>query len=400
MGKDSFWRSVRDGVSGVGHIRSFDVSDLPSRIGGEVRDFEATDWVDARPARRQGRFVNFALAAAQMCLDDSGLELHAEDPRRIGVAFGTSGAGFGSIADDYYTDWVESGFRRVNRTAVNEIPAHAASSHISIEFGLQGPMASLSVGCVSAFSAVAQAVEFIREGQADCMIVGGTEACLSRLTFHSLCRQGVMSTDNDAPLHACRPFDADGGGLVLGEGAGALVVETAKHAMDRGAHIYGELLGHATAAEAFHMVASAPSSGAVAARALSNAMAMARVSPTDIDYVCAHGIGMPDYDVSDTVGIKQALGDHAYRVPVNSIKPVTAQPFAACGAMQLASTCMTLDTQIVPPTCNHSTPREGCDLDYVPGAARRARVDTLALNAHSFGGTHAALVVGRFDPSR
>jgi len=318
------------------------------------------------------------------------------DPYEIGVAFGSSGAGNGNVADSHYVDWVKSEFKRVDPSGINEIPAHAAAGHIAIELGLKGPQYSFSTGCVTSLLTIGQALQLIRNGQASCMVAGGSEACLSRPIFHMLARQRVMSTANDEPTKACRPFDKNRDGLVLGEGAAAVVVETAEHALARGATIYGEVLGYAVNTEAYHMVISIPS-GEELAHCLRGAMAMARVEPTDIDYVCAHGIGNKQYDLADTRGIKQALGAHAYSVSVSSIKPVVGQCFAASAAMQTVASCMAMATETLPPTINYETPDEECDLDYVPNVARRARVDTVALNAHSFGGTHAAMILRRFQ---
>lgn len=396
IGKDAFWRAVRDGVSGIRRITRFDVSDLNSQIAGEITDFEPTDWVEEKKSRKQGRFVHFAVAAAKLALQDSGLDLSTVDPFDVGVAFGASGAGNGNIADDHYTRWVQSDFRKVDPTGINEIPTHAASSHISIELGIKGPQFSISTGCVTSVLTVGQALETLCRGQAKYMIAGGAEACLSRPIYHMLARQRVMSTRNDDPQTACRPFDRHSDGLVLGEGAGAVMLETADQAMKRGAHIYGEVVGYAVNTEAYHMVISIPT-GEEMSRCLKGAAAMARIAPHDIDYICAHGIGNSEYDLADTRGVKLALGRHAYHIPVSSIKPIPGQCFGAGAAMQLVAVCMTMETETVPPTINLTDPSPECDLDYVPEKARRSRVDTVAFNAHSFGGTHAAMIVSRFS---
>jgi 3-oxoacyl-[acyl-carrier-protein] synthase II len=394
-GKDAFWAAVRDGRSGVSHLDSFEVSDLACQIGGQVRGFDPLRYIDPKKARKQGRFVHFSVAAARQAFEDSGLEGSKLSREQYGVSFGSSGAGFGNLADDGYKTVLEHGIKELDAGVINEVPAHAATSHIAIDLGLKGPTLSASTGCVTAVVTLSQGFEAIRNGQAKVMIAGASEACLSRFVFGLLCRQRVMSTRNEEPAKACRPFDKERDGLVLGEGAAAVVLETAEHAMDRGARIYGEMVGYGLTCEAFHMVISLPT-GEELARALGQALAMARVSPTEVDYACAHGIGNKQYDVADTRGLQQALGAHAYRIPVSSIKPVTAQPFAACAAMQTVAVAMGFATDTVPPTINYQTPDEECDLDYVPNVARRARVDTAVLNAHSFGGTHGALVLRRF----
>jgi 3-oxoacyl-[acyl-carrier-protein] synthase II len=396
IGKDAFWRSVRDGVSGIRHIESFDASKLPTRIGGEVRNFDPLDFIEERKARKQGRFVHFAVASARLALEDSGLDLERLNPYDIGAAFGSSGAGCGNIADEGYRVVFEKGPKAAYSGLISEIPAHAATSHVSIEFGLKGPAMSNSTGCVTPLVSIHNGATVLRRGDAKVMVVGASEACLSEFVFAVLCRQRVMSTSNDDPAKACKPFDKNRDGLVLGEGGGAIVLETARHALDRGARIYAEVLGIGFSSEAYHMVMSIPS-GEELAKAIRGALASARITPRDVDYVCAHGIGNDQHDLADTRGFKKALGDHAYRVPVSSIKAVTAQPFAAAGMLQTAAVCMAFAEGVAPPTINYTTPDPECDLDYVPNTARRVRIDTALLNSHSFGGTHAALILRRFD---
>ena len=396
IGKDDFWRSVRDGQSGIRRIDRFDVSNLPSKIGGLVRDFDPLDYIRAKRARKMGRFAHFAIAAARLALEDSSLDLTRIDRSEIGVCFGTTSAGAGNIADEHYGTLYRDGLRAVDASAINEIPVHAAAAHISIELGLEGPCMSDATGCATAIITAGRGLEALRNGQAKCMVVGAAEACLSSYIFGLLCRQRVLSTNNDEPEKACKPFDKYRDGLVAGEGGGALVLETAEHAMERGARIYAEVIGYGATSEAHHMVVSIPSGDALA-RALGAAMASARIAPNDIDYVCPHGIGNVQYDTADARGLRTALGDHIYRVPVSSIKGVTGQPFAAGGTMQAAAVCMAMSTDTLPPTINHTTPDEDCVFDVVPNKARRARVDTAVFNGHSFGGTHAVLALRRFE---
>jgi 3-oxoacyl-[acyl-carrier-protein] synthase II len=387
---------VRDGISGISRLDLFDVSNLPTKIGGQVRGFDPTDYIEAKQARHQGRFTQYAIAAAREAFDDSGLENGRIDRNKVGVAFGSSGAGYGNIGDDVNREFTLHGASAVHHSAINEVPAHAAAAHIAIELGLKGPSMSASTGCVTSVVTTAQGIQALQTGVAVAMVAGASEASLGPLIFGLLCRQRVMSTRNHEPTRAVRPFDRDRDGLVLGDGAGAVVLESARNAVERGAHIYAEVLGYGMASEAYHMLLS-PLGGDELSRALRGAMVMARIGPSEIDYVSAHGVGNKSYDVIDTAGIKDALGEHAYRIPVSSIKAVTAQPFAASGAMQMVAGCLTMATDTIPPTVNHEIADEECDLDYVPGTARRARVDTMALNAHSFGGSHAALILRRFS---
>jgi 3-oxoacyl-[acyl-carrier-protein] synthase II len=398
IGRHDFWNAVRDGVSGISHLDLFDVSSLPCRIGGQIRNFNPLDHIEAREARHQGRFVHYAIAAAREAYEDSGLGNGGFDPYDVGVAFGSSGAGYGNVGDEVNRQFVLDGLRAVDPYAIVEVPAHAATGHIAIDLGLKGPNLSASTGCATSVITMSQGIGAITAGAARAMVVGASEASLGPLIFGLLTRLRVMSTHNDDPAGACRPYDATRDGLVLSDGAGAVVIEAADHAMDRGAHIYAEVLGYGITSEAYHMVIALPT-GDELAHAIRMAMRMARISPTDIDYVCAHGIGSDQYDCADTEGLKKALGNHAYRIAVSSIKPVTGQPFSAAGAMQTVATCMAFATDTLPPTINHKSPDPRCDLDYVPNRARRARVDTAIFNTHSFGGTHAAMILRRFDPS-
>lgn len=397
IGVEPFWRSVRDGVSGIGYIESFDTSRMYCKIAGEVRGFDPLDYIEAREALRQGRFVHYAIAAAREAVQDSGVLESTTDRYLMGAAFGSGGSGFGSVADATYDTAFRKGLRAVDATAVNEIPAHATTSHVSIQFGLKGPSLTNSTGCVTSIVAVAQGMDALRSGAAKVMVAGASEACVGPVPFFLLCKQRVLSAGRDGPGHSCKPYDLNRDGLVLGEGAAAMVLETARHAMDRGAHIYAEVLSTGCACEAYHMVIALPT-GEELARALRVALADARIAPSDIDYVCSHGIGSKQYDEADTRALKLALGEHAYRIAVSSIKPVTGQPLAAAGAMQAVAVCMAMAENVVPPTLNYETPDPACDLDYVPRRARRARVDVAAVNSHSYGGTHAAMLMRRFDP--
>lgn len=396
MGKDAFWEAVRDGRSGVRHITGFDCSNLYSRVAGQITDFDATRYLSHGEVRRSGEFVHYAVGAAHMAMDDARVDLSQEDPFRVGTIFGNSMGGNGNVADGLYFRWLEEGVGACGPTDCVQVAPHAATAHVYISMGLRGPNASVATGCCAALEAVAQGRDIIRSGQADVMVVGASEACVSQMAMSLLCKTGVLTHYNEEPEKASRPYDARRDGLVLAEGAGAVVLETAEHALKRGAHIYAEVRGYGTTTEAQHLVVPDPS-GEELAQAFRNALLEAHLGPEDIDYVCAHGIGNVDYDRADTRAIKHVLGDRAYNIPVSSIKGTTGQPFAAGGAWQIVTACMAIETNIVPPTINYEEPEPECDLDYVPNRARRARVDTAMINSHSFGGTHAALIIGNFD---
>jgi len=397
IGKELFWDAVVTGRSGINHISSFDTSDLYCKIAGQITDFDPTDYIPQRNIRKAGRFSQFAVVASQMAMEDARLDHGCVDPYKIGVVFGTSLAGNGNIADDIYHHFESHGPRGINVVAATQVAAHAATSNVFITLGLKGPNTTSGVGCVAGLDAIATATNILRSGQAQVMIAGGTDACISRVGMSLLCHQRVLTHHNDSPQQACRPYDATRDGLVLSEGAGAVVLETLHHARQRGAHIYAEILGYALTTEGHHLISADPS-GEELAHAFRAALLEGKVGAEEIDYVCAHGIANPEYDIAETKAIKLVLGQRAYNVPMSSIKSSTGQSFAAGAVWQMVSTCMSMENNLVPPTINYHVPDPECDLDYVPNQARRARVNCVMINSHSFGGTHGCLIVGRCAP--
>jgi len=396
IGKDAFWEAVVEGRSGIDWVRSFDASDLYCQVAGEVRDFDPTDYMDAHDVRRSGRFVHFAMAASRLAVEDAEIDLTRLDPFRVGAIVGSSVGASGNIADDVYATYYAKGPRACGALDHVLLAPHTATAYVTIAFGMKGPNASTATGCCASLEAIASARDILRSGQADVMVVSGTEACVSRFGMSLLCRTNVLTHRNEEPSKASRPYDATRDGLVLSEGAGALVVETAEHALGRGAHIYAEVCGFGSTTEGTHLVVP-DASGIELASAFRAALLDSRLAPEEIDYVCAHGIANRDYDIADTRAIKQVLGPRAYNIPVSSIKSTTGQPFAAGGAWQAAVACMSIQTNTVPPTTNYGTPDPQCDLDYVPNKARSVRVNATMINSHSFGGTHAALILRAFD---
>ena len=395
VGKDAFWDAIVQGRSGIDWIDTFDTSDLYCKIAGQVTDFDPTDYMSPKSARRAGRFSHFAVAASRLAVADAGLDLDSIDPFKIGAVLGTSTAGSGNIADEVYHHFEHEGPDALEITSPTQMVPHAATSHVFIELGMKGPNSTSAAGCVGSLDSICTAAHMLRCGQAHVMVAGGTEAPVSNFGLGVLCRQGVLSAHNDPPQGASRPYDSSRDGLVLSEGAGAVVLETAEHAMHRGGHIYAEVCGYGSATEARHLIAAA-ADGHELAHAFKLALMNGKVGAEEIDYICAHGIANRDYDIAETNAIKMVIGDAAYNLPVSSIKSSTGQPFAAGGAWQLVSSCMTIATGIVPPTMNYRIPDPQCDLDYVPNIARRARVDTVMMNSHSFGGTHGCLVIRTF----
>jgi len=397
IGATAFWDSLTDGRSGIDWIRGFDTSQVYCKIGGEVRDFEASDYRPAKKAARSGRFSNFAVAAAQLAMQDASLDPARVDPYAMGAIFGTTMAGQGSIGDEVYALLHDQNMNAegLDLMAPSEMAAHAATANVFIDLGMKGPNTTSGVGCVSTLDAINTSVALLRAGRAKAMVAGATEACLSQVGLSLLAAQKVLTHHNDPPQAACRPYDQRRDGLVLSEGSAALVLETAEHAMDRGAHIYAEFMGYAATTEAHHLLL-AKADGEELARAFRMALLQAKIAPDEIDYICAHGISNRQYDVAETNAVKAVMGERAYHVPMSSIKSMTGQPFAAGGGWQLAASCLAMESGLIPPTINLHEPDPECDLDYVPHEARRARVQTVMLNSHSVGGTHACLLIRRF----
>ncbi len=398
IGRDAFWESVREGHSGIRYITRFDASDMYCRIAGEIRDdeFDPTDYMSRSEARRSGRFVHFAVASAEHAVDDADLDMSDVDRFQKGAVFGTSVAGGDHIAEDTYRKFYERGADACGLLDHLEISPHASTARIMIRWNMKGPSTSVATGCCSSVEAIAFGAERLRAGEADVMVCGASESVVSNFGMALLNLIDIMTHRNEDPETAVRPYDATRDGIAVSEGGGAVVLETARHAMDRGANIYAEVLGYGSATEGEHLARSSDT-GEELASAFNNALREAHIAPSDIDYVSAHGIGNVDYDLADMRAVKLVMGDRAYNTPISSIKGTTGQPFAAGGAWQTAAACMTLQTGIIAPTINYRTPDPECDLDCVPNRARMARVDTVLINSHSFGGTHSALIIGRFD---
>ncbi len=398
IGVGPFWDALTEGRSGIDWIRGFDTSQIYCKIGGEVRDFDPTEFRAPKHAARSGKFSNFAVAAAQLAMRDAALDPGRVDPYKMGAIFGTTMAGQGSIGDEVYAllHQQRMSTEGLDLMAPSEMAAHAGTANVFIELGMKGPNTTTGVGCVATLDAVNSATALLRSGRAHVMVAGAAEACLSQVGMSLLAAQKVLTKRNDPPQAACCPYDQRRDGLVLSEGSAAVVLETAEHAMDRGARIYAEVMGYAATTEAHHLLL-AKADGEELARAFRQALLQAKMASDEVDYICAHGIGNKQYDVAETNAVKMVMGERAYHVPMSSIKSMTGQPFAAGGGWQIAAACLAMQSGLVPPTINLDEPDPDCDLDYVPHEARRARVETVMLNSHSVGGTHACLLIRRFE---
>jgi 3-oxoacyl-[acyl-carrier-protein] synthase II len=403
IGKDAYWEGLLSGRSGIRRITRFDASEFPCQIAGEVDNFQPTAYLSPHEVKRLSRVSQLALVSAKMALDDSGMRIGGAGAGRVGVCFGTS-AGKLEVFETDYPAFLEHGIRGIHPLTHNQFHPHSVSSRVAMEIGAGGICGSVATGCTSGLDALNWGYEQICQGRAAVMVVGSAEALLSRFAFASICAAGIlsknkMSENNAAPEKSPRPFDLHRDGLVLSEGAGAVVLEAWEHAEARDAQIYADVLGYGTARDGNDPLRCDPS-GADMARVMEIALYQAQVPKSRIDYINAHGVGLRDYDAAETAAIKAIFGEQAYNIPVSSIKSMIGQPFSAGGSLQIVASCLTLQHGRIPPTINYDTPDPACDLDYVPHRARAARVRALLVHAHGLGGTDSALVLGKFPPSR
>ena len=389
------WQGLVQGRSGIAAIQSFDASDLPVRIAGEVNGFDAEALLGPKRARRSARFSQLAIHAAREALDDAGLDLAAESDR-TGVVVNAAVAG-GPETERNVRALVERGPRELSPYFVPSTILNMAACEVAIDLGVHGPVNASALACASGTAALLEARRLILGGEADVVIAGGTDAGISKAMFAGLALMGPLSERNDAPEEASRPFDADRDGFVFGEGAVVLVVESAEHARARGATAYGAVAGGALTSDAFHISAPEPS-GVHAARAIELALRNAGVSPAELDYICAHGTGTRANDASETRAIRMALGDDADDVPASSPKSMVGHLIGAAGALSAMVCLLAIRDGVLPPTTNLHTPDPHCDLDYVPLQARRAEVRTAAANAFGFGGQNCVIVLRAPDP--
>lgn len=397
LGNDTktFWESLLAGKSGIGPVTHFDASEYSTRIAAEVKQFDPLTYMEKKDARRMDRFTQFAVAAAQMALQDGAFDIKEHDPDRIGVYIG-SGIGGLDTLEEQHKKLLEKGPRRVSPFFIPMLIANMASGQVSIATGAKGPNSAVVTACATGTHALGDAFRIIQRGEADAMIAGGAEATVGPLAFAGFCSMKAMSTRNDEPTKASRPFDKNRDGFVMGEGAGVLLLEELSHAEARGAHIYAEVIGYGMSGDAYHMTSPAPE-GEGAKRAIVRAIKDSGLTPEAFGYVNAHGTSTDYNDPLETLAIKNAFGEHAYRMAISSTKSMTGHLLGAAGGIEAIATALALEQQIVPPTVNLDEPDPECDLDYVPKVARKLTFDAAISNSLGFGGHNATLALKKYD---
>ena len=392
---DDFWASIAAGTNGIDDITRFDTTDFRTKMGGEVRGFEAESYMDKKDAKRLPLFIQFALASAMMAHKDSGLNLDLIDPYRIGVGVG-SGIGGICVMEENARLLMEKGPKRVSPFFVPFEIINMASGRISMRLGAKGPNYASVTACATSNNAIGEAFRIVQRGDADVMFTGGSEAAMTPLGFAGFCSMRAMSARNDDPKHASRPFDKNRDGFVMGEGAGVLVLESLEHALDRNALIYAEIVGYGMTADAYDMVHPI-SNGEGAAKAMEFALMDAEIDSSEVDYINAHGTSTPAGDPAETQAIKRLFGEHSYKIPVSSTKSMTGHLLGAAGAIEMIATIGSIQHSFVPPTINLVDADPTCDLDYVPNEGRSATINTALSNSFGFGGHNTALVVRKFQ---
>jgi len=395
IGIEEYWRNLLAGRGGVGRISRFDTDRLACKIGAEVKGFNPTDYMTPKIVRETDLFIQFALAATQMALLDSGMDLEKEDPCRVGVVFGTSIGGIATIVAGQDKMEGRQGSTRVSPHFIPKMLTNMAAGQISIRYGLRGPNLTVSTACASGTDAVGNVLRLLQRGEADVIIAGGAESLFCALVLAGLYAARAVSTRNDEPAKASRPFDRQRDGMVMGEGSGALVLETLEHARRRGAPVLAETIGYANCGDGHHTMAPAPD-GHGEVRCMRRALADAGISPEQVDYINAHGTSTILGDSVETLAIKTVFDSHAYRIPVSSTKGATGHMIAAGGVTELIACIKAVQEGIVPPTINYEEPDPECDLDYVPNAPREVKVNVAMNNSFGFGGQNACLVVKKF----
>jgi 3-oxoacyl-[acyl-carrier-protein] synthase II len=394
VGTAENWQGLLAGKSGIGLITRFDTTEYPAKIAGEVKGFNPLDYVDKKEVKKSDTFIHFALAAARFALEDSGLRIDAANADRVGVVIG-SGIGGLPLIEATHKTLLEKGPSRVSPFFIPGQIVNLAAGQVSIHHGAKGPSTSPATACTTGLHAIGDAYRFIQADEADAMIAGGTEAVITPLAMAGFCAMRALSTRNDEPEKASRPWDAQRDGFVMGEGCGIVILEEMESAKRRGAPIYAEVVGYGMSADAYHISAPHPE-GEGAVRVMRVALRDAGITPEQIGYINAHGTSTPLGDLSEVRAIKTVFGDHAYKLAVSSTKSCTGHLLGAAGGLETGILALAVRDQILPPTINLDEPGEGCDLDFVPNQARKVDLEYGASNSFGFGGTNASIILKRY----
>ena len=395
IGNEPTWRGLLDGRSGVDRISKFDPSAFACQIAGEVRGFEPGQWIEKKEVKKSDTFIHYAIAAAQMAVDDAKLDTNACDAERMGVIIG-SGIGGLPLIEEMHTKLMERGPSRISPFFIPGLIVNLAAGQISIRFTCKGPSSAPATACATGAHAIGDAFKIIQRDDADVMFAGGTEAVITPLAVGGFGAMRALSTRNDDPKTASRPWDLNRDGFVMGEGAGIVLLEEREHAIARGAKIYCELTGYGMSSDAYHITSPAED-GSGMINVMRRALKDAGLKPEEIDYINAHGTSTPLGDKAETVAIKGVFGEHAYKLAVSSTKSMTGHLLGAAGGLEAAISAMVVKEGMLPPTINHETPDPDCDLDYVPNQARQKQVRHVLSNSFGFGGTNATLVFSRHE---
>jgi 3-oxoacyl-[acyl-carrier-protein] synthase II len=388
-GVDKNWNALMAGQSGIGPVTRFDASDLPTRIAGEVNDFNAEDFIEKKEIKKMDLFIQYGLAASEMALQDSGLEITDENAERVGVLVGSGLGGLPTI-EKYHSALLERGYKKITPFFIPMLIINLAPGHISMRFGAKGPNLSSVSACATGTNSIGDAYHMIARGDADAMFAGGTESTITPLAIGGFNVMKALSTRNDDPQGASRPFEKNRDGFIMAEGAGIVILEEYEQAKKRGAKIYCEIAGYGLSSDAHHLTQPAPG-GEGAARCIKMALNTAGIDPREVDYINAHGTSTHFNDLSETMAIKAVLGEHARKVMVSSTKSMTGHGLGAAGGFEAVFVALTMARGVIPPTINYEEPDAECDLDYVPNEAREADVKIALSNSFGFGGTNATL---------
>lgn len=391
---DEFWNALLAGKSGISKVTQFDASEYATQIAGEVKGFDPGSYMDKKEARRMDRFTQFAIACTRMAIDDAKLDLDKIDRDRAGTLIGTGIGGMETLHDQYKVLF-EKGPNRISPFFVPMMIANMASGLTSITFGLQGPCLCVVTACATGTNSIGEAFKIIQRGDADIMVCGGTEATISPAAMAGFSSMKAMSTRNDEPEKASRPFESGRDGFIMGEGCGVVILEDLEHAKARGAKIYAELAGYGANADAYHITAPAPE-GVQQAKVMAKAIADAGLKPSDVDYVNAHGTSTPLNDKNETLAIKSLFGDHAKKLAVSSTKSMTGHLLGAAGGIECIACALTVANDMIHPTINYDNPDPELDLDYVPNKARKQVVNVAISNSFGFGGHNATILVKKY----